>query len=339
LSLLSGTGLVGGATGSWEDYGVRVAVAVQAGGEGASPIPRRGARPVALGRPQRRLAPVEEAAPDRIVAQQPSLEVGDLGSPQLQTEARRRITRPTLIAVTSLAGGVGRTTVTAAVGQMLATVRQAPVVAVDATAQPQGMLASRLERTTSATAHELLAAPASVEAAAASSFLNRDPSGLLVLAGDRPATGARMLAPGAVAAAIVRLSAWYPLTLADFAASPADPAAWPWIRMRASTVLVVARATGPDLSMVAEAIPVLMRAGLAAQAGRIVVVANQTTPGRLSREAQVAEQLAAARVKSVVRLPYDDKLAEGRPIHIGGLRRRTRMALLQIAAACGARFQ
>jgi MinD-like ATPase involved in chromosome partitioning or flagellar assembly len=313
-------------------------VVERAGDEGTSPDPRRGAQPVALGRPRRRLAPAEEASPERLAPQPAATEVGDLGDPQLQAEVRRRITRPTVLAVTGLAGGAGRTTVTAALGETLALVRGHAVVAVDATVQPHGMLATRLEQRTPATAHEFLATAVPADGRTVTSFLNGHPSRLLVLAGDRPA-GGRILQAGAVAEAVRRLSFWYPLLLIDFSASPGDPGVWPWVRQRAAAVVLVARAAGPDLSMVAEALPVLTRAGLAGPGGRVVVVVNQTVPGRLSREAQVAEQLVAARVRSVVRLPYDDRLSEGRPINVGGLRRRTRTALLQIAAACGARFQ
>jgi MinD-like ATPase involved in chromosome partitioning or flagellar assembly len=246
--------------------------------------------------------------------------------------------QPAVVAVSGIAGGAGRTTLSVALGQTLASLRPDPVVAVEAAAEPLGTMSSRVRLTTSASVHDLYTGPRPTSRDAVSSMLNLDHSGLLTLVGD--ASGAALWPrPRAVSAAVDRLLEWYRLAVLDLPASPVSRVAWPWVSTKAAAVVLVARATGPDLSLLAETIPVLTHLGLAGAGGRVIVVVNHTGRGSLNRDAQAAEQLVAARVRSVVRLPYDEQLAGTREIRLDRLSRPTRTALLRIAAACGARFQ
>jgi MinD-like ATPase involved in chromosome partitioning or flagellar assembly len=299
---------------------------------------RHGAGPVALPRSQQRLtSAVHPAVDDRLSARAPEVDMAGLGERQLEERAGTPVRRPTVVAVTGVGGGAGRTTVTAMLGATLATVRRQPVVAVDASAQPVGMLASRLERTTSATVHELRAGVRRMGGRGAAACLNVDPSGLLVLAGGRPAA-ARLLDSATLAAAVGALTAWYPLLLLDLPPAPGD-AAWSWVQNRAAVVVFVVRAAAPDLTLLAETLPVLERAGMAAPGGRTVVVINQSVPGQLPREARLAAQLVAARVRSTVRLRFDGRLADGQRIRLSRLSRRSRNCALRLAAECGQRFR
>lgn len=243
-----------------------------------------------------------------------------------------------MVAVSSIAGGAGRTTVTVALGQLLAVRTGGPVVAVEAAAEPLGTMSSRVRLTTDSTVRDLYTGPRPTSRDEVSSMLNLDDSGLLTLVGE-PSQATPWPRARTVAAAVDRLLEWFPVAVLDLPASPLSRVAWPWVSTRAAAVVLVARATGPDLSLLAETLPVLDRLGLAGLAGRVVVVINHTSRDRPGRDAQAGEQLVAARVRSVLQLPYDEQLAGTREIRPEALGRHTRAALLQIAAACGAQFQ
>jgi MinD-like ATPase involved in chromosome partitioning or flagellar assembly len=242
-----------------------------------------------------------------------------------------------VVAVTGVGGGAGRTTTTVALGATLAVAKHHPVVALDAAGEPAGMLASRVPRTTPATVHEYLRDPAPADAYAADSYLNVDASGLRVLAGGRPGHREPVTDAG-VADAVLRLARWHPVLLLDLPPISSG-SAWPWVRRRAAVVVLVVRAAAPDLVLLAEMLNVLQQAGMAAPRQRAVVVVNHTVPRTGGRAARVAEQLVAARVRSVVRVPFDRRLCGGQEVALYQLARRTRIALLRVAAQCAAQFQ
>ncbi|MBN1172458.1 MAG: hypothetical protein JXA67_09815, partial [Micromonosporaceae bacterium] len=117
-----------------------------------------------------------------------------------------------MVAVSSADGGVGRSTLVAALGGLLALACPAPVVAVDVTARAWGGLGERVGRGTPTSVWDAVAAGVRLDGPLIEQLAQRGPTGLRVLVGEVEMTAARR--PPVVlevAAAVSRLRRWYPL--------------------------------------------------------------------------------------------------------------------------------
>ncbi len=125
---------------------------------------------------------------------------------------------------------------------------------------------------------------------------------------------------------------WYEVALVD---SPPGwgrplPAA---LLARADTLVVAARAGVVALSAVDDALAALADTGRGDLAGSVAIAVVETVPTRWSGRTRRRLARLAERAHSVVVVPFDPMLADGRPFTWSGLRRRTRAAFGELAAA------
>ena len=240
-----------------------------------------------------------------------------------------------VVLVTAPGGGTGCSTVTAAVGGLMAIASTQPVVAVDGCPRPWGGLAPRFGPAAQLTFNDLLAdgngrhvpLPRDV----AEQFMQAGPSGLRLVSGEeglrRP--GRPLMDAGALLATLGRLRLAYAAALVD-SPPPPDPICLAGLDI-AAVLLVVCRAT-PDGAEHALSLLAWLRAnGRVAAADGAVVVVNEVS-ARTDKAVRAAEHRLAGQARCVVRLPYDRLLATPGPLDPLLLARPTRYALTRIAA-------
>jgi MinD-like ATPase involved in chromosome partitioning or flagellar assembly len=287
--------------------------------------------PLRLGTPCLRPVPPADVTPELVALPESDRRLP--GGERSRAPAIQPVSRPTLVAVTGVGGGAGRTTVAAGLGLTFVEFESCRVGAIDATPRPVGTLRFRVGGTGAPTVHQYLSGARLLPPQPGGG----DPDRLRVLAGESPESG-RGLGRAALAHAVVRLSAQCPLLVLDCQPSP-EETSWPWVHSRAAAVVFVVRAAVPDLQLLAGTLNAMERAGMAAVAHRSVVVINLTVPRAPGRATRLAAAQLGARVRSVKRLPYDPRLAGGEPVVLAQLNRHTRQALAGIAIECATRFR
>ena len=237
-----------------------------------------------------------------------------------------------LVSVSSADGGVGRSTLTAALGGVLALASPAPIVAVDATARAWGGLGHRAVGGGAASAWDASAAEARLaDPLVAEELMQRGPTGLRVLVGEskmtaqrRPPTWSEMFG------VIGHLRSVYAMALLDLPAADNSPT---WRALGWATVpVLVSRATVDSLQHTMRLLAHLKAAGLD-QVAESAVVVVMTTTHSTAREVRAVEQLARRTARHLVRVPFDPALAHAVPLDPRSLSKATRTALTEVAAA------
>ncbi|WP_131787107.1 MinD/ParA family ATP-binding protein [Protofrankia symbiont of Coriaria ruscifolia] len=259
--------------------------------------------------------------------------------------------------VGGLEDGCGRTTVTAGLAMALAASRRDRIIAVDVCPDQPGMLAARLGPSSGyGPGHGPGHAPGRGDLARAGGLpapLLPEVRRFVPSAGRTGRTGPAgqgsgpvgldvlLGAPGAdvfgrsveeVGRALDVVEDWYEVALVD---SPPGwgrplPAA---LLARADTLVVAARAGFVTLSAVDDALAALADSGRGDLADSVAIAVVETVPTRWSGRARRRLARLAERAHSIVVVPFDPMLADGRPFTWSGLRRRTRAAFGELAAA------
>jgi putative peptide zinc metalloprotease protein len=259
--------------------------------------------------------------------------------------ASRRPTRTNTIAVVSPKGGVGKTTCTFLLGNVLAAHLRLRVLAVDAN-RDFGTLASlapdetRVERSLT----DLLADMEGVHSAPElSPYVSPLPTGLHVLAAPERAEAMAEMSPTTYGELLAFLSRYYDVILLDLGTGIIDPLAQFGIQ-RADQALVVTTPEYVTADKVLGALRYLnaeggwdaARNGEGSDSERLTVVLNRA-PAARSGDRQVIE--AAFRRLGIARhivIPYDDRLRvmlDSATYTLEGLERATRMPIKQLGLA------
>jgi MinD-like ATPase involved in chromosome partitioning or flagellar assembly len=236
-----------------------------------------------------------------------------------------------MVGVSSADGGVGRSTLVAALGGLLALACPTPVVAVDVTVRAWGGLGDRVGRTGPGTIWDAVAAGEQLDPQVLAHVTQSGPTGLRTLVGEVEMTSRRR--PPTVlevAVTVGRLRAWAPLVVLDLPTAE-TAGIWQALGWSAAPVLV-ARATQESVRHTLRLIAALRAGGLGATADAAVVVVMATSP-MADRQVRAAERQMSGVVGAVVRVPYDAALARCAPVDPRSLRRTTRAALVEVAAA------
>jgi len=237
-----------------------------------------------------------------------------------------------LVSVSSADGGVGRSTLVAALGGLLALACPQPVLAVDLTGRAWGGLADRVGRRNGASVWDAASdVDRLTSRQAVERLVQHGPTGLHTLVGEREMTSRRRPPSGdEMTRLVARLQKLYPLALLDL--PPADTKfAWTALTWGSAPVLV-ARATQDSLRHSMRLVAQLRAVGLGAMADHVVLVVMETS-ARVPGEVKAAERQARGVVGEVVRVPYDRNLARPDPVDPRRLRGATRGALVDVAAA------
>lgn len=235
------------------------------------------------------------------------------------------------VAVSSADGGVGRSTLVAALGGVLALAVPDPVIAVDMNPVPWGGLRERIGRSNAGTIWdavrdlETLTSRREIQR-----WTQRSPSGLLALIGETEGQGRRPPRYDEADAVVTAVRWQYPLTICD--TMPAlITGVWRTLATAHAPILA-ARATTDSLHHTMRLLAHLRAAGYGSVVDRTVLVVIATSPAT-DRDVRAVVQQAVAVVPAVVAIPFDPQLARAEPVDVRRLRKHTRHALVQLADA------
>ena len=253
---------------------------------------------------------------------------------ELMARANRPVPGCWRIAVVSLKGGVGKTTTTAALGMHLATLRGDRVIAVDANPD-RGTLAEKVPLINPATVRDLLRARGRITRYSdVRAFTSLSPSRLEVLASDADPTVSQALSEADYRDTIDTLEKFYSLILTDCGTGLLH-SAMNGVLGLADSLVVVTSASLDGARSASATLDWLEAHGHAELVKHSVAVVNAERPrGGLVNVDAVSEHFAQ-RCRAVVRVPVDPHLEAGGAVSMQALRRPTRQAYLELAAAVG----
>ncbi len=252
-----------------------------------------------------------------------------------EAELERRIrdqpgvTRPNVVALVSPKGGVGKTTSTFLVGNLLATHLKLRVVAVDANPDfgTLGRLSAEGRRCPRSLADLLEDAERLKTAAELNPYVSRQPTGLHILAAPSDPGLTAALGPDRYGELVAFLSCFYEVVLLDLGTGVAGPLAR-FALERADQAVLVTTPEWVTASIVLEALAHV-------EHDRTTVVLNKSLL-RSSDVPVIEQRFRAQRLHRTVAIPYDEQLAttlDCGTYTLDALGRTTRVAIKQLGLA------
>ncbi len=235
------------------------------------------------------------------------------------------------IAMVSLKGGVGKTTITATLGATFASLRGDRVVAVDANPD-RGTLSQKIPLQTPSTVRQLLHEAGTIERYSdVRRYTSQGPSGLEVLASDSDPAVSDAFGADDYARTLEILERFYGLVLTDCGTGLLHSAMSSVLAK--SDVLVVVSSGSIDGARSASAtLDWLDAHGHEDLVRNSVAVINAVRPRTGKVDMQKVVDHFARRCRAVRLVPFDAHLEEGVEISLDRLRRPTREALTELAA-------
>ncbi|MET7487041.1 MinD/ParA family protein [Streptomyces sp. NPDC005538] len=234
------------------------------------------------------------------------------------------------IAVISLKGGVGKTTVTTALGATLASERQDKVLAIDANPDA-GTLGRRVRRETGATIRDLVQAiPTLNTYMDIRAFTSQAPSGLEILANDVDPAVSTTFNDDDYRRAIDVLGRQYPIVLTD-SGTGLLYSAMRGVLDLADQLIVVATPSVDGASSASTTLDWLDANGYADLVSRgLTVVSGVREKGKMIKVEDIVAHFSA-RCRGVVSVPFDEHLAAGAEVDLDLMRPKTREAYLNLS--------
>ncbi|HLU58540.1 MAG TPA: MinD/ParA family protein [Pseudonocardia sp.] len=251
----------------------------------------------------------------------------------------RRIRRPLgsahQITVTSINGGVGKTTVAACVGMVLAEHRGDRVVVLDA-GQNAGTLADRLTGDTTRTVRDMLAEIDSLGSLADVSRFTSLAGRLQVLASEQDPAMDEGLDRAEYERVCEVLRRFYNVVITDSGSGLVHSAVGGTLAL-ADSLVIVGSPTADGASRLDKTLDWLIARGPAERVADAVLVLVCDRASKHIDTARVRQHFAA-RCRAVVEVPFDPHLATGALIDMGRIRPATHEAFREIAAHLADRF-
>ena len=241
------------------------------------------------------------------------------------------VTRPNTVALVSPKGGVGKTTSTFLVGNLLASHIKLRVIAVDANPDfgTLGRLAPDGRHSDRSLADLLEDADRLKTAAELNAYVSRQPTGLHVLAAPRDAELTASLGPDRYGELVAFLSCFYEVVLLDLGTGVAGPLARFAIDRADQAVLV----TTPEWVTSSVVLDALAHV----QHDRTTVALNKSLL-RAKDMPAVEQRFRAEHLHRTLTIPCDEQLAamlDAGHYTLDALARPTRMAIKQLGLAVG----
>lgn len=256
---------------------------------------------------------------------------------ELRERIRRHIRKQYVIAVVSGKGGVGKTTMTAAIGGIFRECRTENVVAIDA-APGFGTLAGRVDESPPGDYAAVLSDNDVQGYADIREHLGQNVIGLDVLAGNRASDQPRPLAPAMFAGVLARLRRTHTVILVDTSDDLEHPVMKAVLDC-ADTLVFVSGLTADTSLPVTRSIDLLLSMGYHELVARSMVILNDSRD-EYDREAE--EYLTQRFIQAgadVEFMPYEPHFAKGGIIGTGDeLRKKNRLRLHEIAAALADKY-
>lgn len=256
---------------------------------------------------------------------------------QRRNRIRAQVTAPHQIAVMSVKGGVGRTTVTAALGSTFAGIRADRVVAVDAGAGFGDLAARTRTHPQGLNFQDLVRASNLDSFAAVQAYACTNGSNLDVVASPWTSAADADLTAGDYSSGFGLLRRHYNVLLADCGTGFTDPATV-GVLSTSHAVLVVTSATVGGVSGAVATLNWLFSHGLRHLVARAVVALVHQRPDHPVVDVSEVENVFASARRPTVMIPFDAHLAEGGEIDLRLLRSETRLAFEELAVDMVAHF-
>jgi len=241
------------------------------------------------------------------------------------------------IAVLSLKGGVGKTTITATLGATFASIRGDRVVAVDANPD-RGTLSQKVPMETPATVRHLLRDADGIQRYSdVRSYTNQGPSRLEVLASESDPAVSEAFSAEDYARTLQVLERFYSLVLTDCGTGLMH-SAMSAVLAKADTMIVVSSGSVDGARSASATLDWLDAHGHEELVRNSIAVINAVRPRSGKVDMQKVVDHFSRRCRAVRLVPFDPHLEEGAEIDLMRLKRETKEALVELAAVVAEAF-
>ena len=241
------------------------------------------------------------------------------------------------IALLSLKGGVGKTTITATLGATFASIRGDRVVAVDANPD-RGTLSQKVPLETPATVRHLLRDAEGIERYSdVRSYTSQGPSRLEVLASESDPAVSEAFSAEDYLRTLEVLERFYSLVLTDCGTGLMH-SAMSAVLSKADTLIVVSSGSVDGARSASATLDWLDAHGHEELVRNSVAVINAVRPRSGKVDMQKVVDHFSRRCRAVRLVPFDPHLEEGAEISLERLKRETREALIELAAVVADAF-
>jgi MinD-like ATPase involved in chromosome partitioning or flagellar assembly len=235
------------------------------------------------------------------------------------------------IALLSLKGGVGKTTITATLGATFAQVRGDRVVAVDANPD-RGTLSQKVPLETPATVRHLLRDAESIERYSdIRRYTSQGPSRLEVLASESDPAVSEAFSSDDYARTLEVLERFYSLVLTDCGTGMLH-SAMSAVLSKADVLIVISSGSVDGARSASATLDWLDAHGYQQLVRNSIAVINAVRPRSGKVDMTKVEDHFSRRCRAVQRVPFDSHLEEGAEISLDRLKPETRDALIELAA-------
>jgi MinD-like ATPase involved in chromosome partitioning or flagellar assembly len=235
------------------------------------------------------------------------------------------------IAMLSLKGGVGKTTITATLGATFASIRGDRVVAVDANPD-RGTLSQKVPLETPATVRHLLRDAEGIDRYSdVRSYTSQGPSRLEVLASESDPAMSEAFSADDYAKTLAILERFYGLVLTDCGTGLLH-SAMTSVLEKADALVVVSSGSIDGARSASATLDWLDAHGHEDLVSNSIAVINAVRPRSGKVDMQKVVDHFSRRCRAVRLVPFDPHLEEGAEIDLDRLKRETREALIELAA-------
>lgn len=236
------------------------------------------------------------------------------------------------IAVISLKGGVGKTTMTVCLGATLASLRGDRVIAVDANPD-RGTLSGKIPLETVATVRNLLNDAEQIQRYSdVRRYTSQSPDRLEVLASESDPAVSTAFSEQDYRVVAGILERFYNVVLTDCGTGLLH-SAMAGVLALAQQLVVISSGSVDGARSASATLDWLEAHGHRDMVASSVAVINSVRPKSGGVDLDKLQDHFAARCRAVLRVPYDPHLEEGAEVDLAQLRNETRDALLEMAAA------
>ncbi|MFC5142197.1 MinD/ParA family protein [Actinomycetospora rhizophila] len=261
----------------------------------------------------------------------PGESLGDAARRELIARVNQPLHGCYKIAMLSLKGGVGKTTMTTTLGSTFASLRGDRVIAVDANPD-RGTLSQKIPLETTATVRHLLRDADRVRRYSdVRAYTSQGPSRLEVLASEQDPAVSEAFSEVDYRRTVTLLEHFYNVVLTDCGTGLMH-SAMKGVLDVADSLLIVSSASIDGARSASATLDWLDAHGYRDLVSRSVAVINYVRRSSGNVDLDRVSDHFAARCRAVVRLPFDPHLEEGAEIELDKLASRTRAALLELAA-------
>ena len=241
------------------------------------------------------------------------------------------------IALLSLKGGVGKTTVTATLGATFASIRGDRVVAVDANPD-RGTLSQKVPLETTATVRHLLRdAEGIVAYSDVRGYTSQGPSRLEVLASESDPAVSEAFSSDDYTRTLEVLERFYSLVLTDCGTGMLH-SAMSAVLDKADVLIVISSGSVDGARSASATLDWLDAHGHQEMVRNSIAVINAVRPRSGKVDLKKVVDHFARRCRAVKQVPFDPHLEEGAEISLDRLKPETREALIELAAVVAAGF-